>query len=102
MKRLVCVLVVLAAAACGLNPQPFPPDNPDAAGGIGDASKGNDATSFGDDAGEGLDAANDSMPVPESDGGADADADAADASDALIDAPLDAIDDLVVLDVATD
>lgn len=100
MKRFLIALVVCAAAAaCGLNPQPFPPDNPD--GSTTGADAGTKDASFGNDA-EGTvpDASEDSAPVPESDGGADADA-----SDALVDAPSDAIVDVVVdvsLDVGTD
>ena len=97
MKRVLIVLIVAAAAACSLNPQPFPPDNPDAAVGANDAGKGGDATSFGDAAGGNPDAASDSEPVPQSDGGSDA----ADASDALLDAPGDAPVDAID-DVATD
>jgi len=101
MKRVLLVLVVcVVAAACSLNPQPFPPDNPDAALGLGDASKGNDSSTFGDATGAAPDAESDSAPPPDTDGG-----DAGDASDALIDvsidAPLDAIDD-VTLDVSID
>ena len=104
MKRVYIAIVVAlvgAAGACGLNPQPIPPDTNDAALGPPDASKqSNDASSGGDATGA-IPDASDAGPVPESDGGEDA----SDASDALIDvavdAPLDAIDD-VVLDVSVD
>lgn len=102
MKRVLAVLVVFvaAAAACSLNPQPFPPDNPDGAIAANDAGKGNDAT-FGDDAAGNIpDSGSDSAPVPQSEGGADADA-----SDARLDAPDDVIEDValdVSLDVGTD
>jgi hypothetical protein len=99
MKRFVIALVVVAAAAsCSLNPQPFPPDNPDGAVTGLDAGKGGDATFGNDAAGTVPDAAEDTAPVPESDGGADA-------SDALVDAPNDVIVDValdVALDVGTD
>ena len=101
MKRVVVLVafVMAAAAACSLNPQPFPPDNPDAAQGLTDSGKGNDSSTFGDATGASPDAS-DAEPVPESDGG-----DAGDASDALLDAPidspLDAIND-VAIDGTTD
>ena len=98
MKRrlLVMLVTVAAAAACSLNPQPFPPDNADGAVASSDAGKGNDATFGNDAAGNMPDAGGDAQPTPESEGGADADA-----SDALVDAPADVIDD-VSLDVVTD
>jgi hypothetical protein len=98
MKR-VLVVLVLVAAACSLNPQPFPPDNPDAALGGKDASSA-DASAFGDGAGTIPDAETDSAPGPESDGGSE-DASDTDASDALIDVVVDAPND-VVLDVSLD
>lgn len=89
MKRfLVALVLAVVVSACGLNPQPFPPDNPDAAGGIPDASKNNDDGSFGD-AGVFLEGGGDSAPVPETDGGDDA----SDASDASSDAPEDVVSD---------
>ena len=103
MKRVVVVavaVVVAAGAACSLNPQPFPPDNPDGAVGAADAGKQYDASTFGDGAGETPDATTDGAPVPESEGGADADASDA-AVDVTTDAPNDAIDD-VALDVGAD
>ena len=103
MKRVYIAIVVAlvgAAGACGLNPQPIPPDTNDAALGPSDASKQSNDASPSDAAGGIPDVGTDSEPVPESDAGSDADA-----SDALIDvavdAPLDAIDD-VVLDVTVD
>jgi hypothetical protein len=112
MKRGLIALVVVmvaAAGACSLNPQPFPPDNPDGALSL-DASKGGlDSSTFGDGAGNAPDASEDSAPVPQSEGGADADASedalvdvATDAPiDAPTDAPNDTIDD-VTSDVSTD
>ena len=102
MKRVLFALVVAAAAvACSLNPQPFPPDNPDAAQGLTDASKTNDGSTFGDATGAVPDAESDSEPVPDGDGG-----DGGDATDALIDAPidapLDALDDVTIVDSASD
>ncbi len=97
MKR-VFVALVLAAAACSLNPQPFPPDSPDAAVGASDAgNKGYDSSTFGE-AGATPDAGSDAAPIPDLDGGSDA-ADASEdvTADAPIDAPGDAVDD-----VATD
>ncbi|HEX4511978.1 MAG TPA: hypothetical protein VH054_00535, partial [Polyangiaceae bacterium] len=84
-----------AAAACSLNPQPFPPDTPDAAGGANDAGKGYDSSTFGE-AGSTEDAGSDGAPVPELDGGADASEDVTtDApGDAVADAPADAVDDV--------
>jgi hypothetical protein len=101
MKRVLVALgFSVVAMACSLNPQPFPPDNPDAAQGLTDASKGNDGSTFGDATGGVPDSGTDGEPPPESDGG-----DAGDASDALldapIDAPLDAIGDVVILDGTT-
>ena len=90
MKRLVLLALVVtaAAAACTLNPQPFPPDNPDGSVASTDAGKGNDATFGNDAAGNVPDAAQDASPGPESDGGAgDASVDASvDAADAEVDA----------------
>jgi len=105
MKRVLLLLLAVALAApaaCSLNPQPFPPDNPDGAFGPPDATKqDNDASALGDATGGVPDAGSDGEPVPESDAG-----DAGDASDALldvsIDAPLDAIDDVVSADGTTD
>jgi hypothetical protein len=92
MKRLF-VALVLAAAACSLNPQPFPPDTPDAALGASDAGKGNDSSTFGE-AGSLEDAGSDSEPPPQADGGStDASEDVT--TDAPIDAPGDAVDDVV-------
>ena|SRR4249920_1127065 len=102
MKRVVLAALVLAtaAAACSLNPQPFPPDNPDGSLGLTDSGKGNDSSTFGDATGASPDAS-DAEPPPEGDAG-----DAGDASDALvdapIDAPLDAIDDVEIVDGTTD
>src|SRR5581483_2983766 len=96
MKRAVVAVValcVVAAGACSLNPQPFPPDTVDGSVGAADAGKGFDASTFGDGAGENPDAAMDSSPTPESEGGADADASDA-TSDAIEDAPNDALDDV--------
>jgi predicted small lipoprotein YifL len=91
MKRvvmLVAALVLASAAACGLNPQPFPPDNPDAALGAGDASKNNgDSSAFGD-----AGSVEDSSPLPEGDDASDA----SDSSDALVDAPNDVSTDVSV------
>jgi hypothetical protein len=92
MKRLAFLaFLVVPLMGCSLNPQPFPPDNPDAAGTGIDSGKGNgDASNFGDSGGV-EDAGSDSAPVPQSDGGGDADAsdaseDASDAGDAQTDA----------------
>jgi hypothetical protein len=83
----------LTAAACSLNPQPLPPDNP------GDAAGSNTAGGPGSDAGVpqfraegGVDASSASdapgpLPPPGGDGGAsDADTDGS-PSDAPLDAP---------------
>lgn len=73
--------------ACSLNPQPLPPDNPDA-GGLAIDGGTKDATPTGFDSGGG-DASFDAAPPPPGDGGedasedaSDAETDAADASDA--------------------
>jgi hypothetical protein len=97
MKRVFVALVLAAAASCSLNPQPFPPDNPDAALAASDAGKGADSSTFGE-AGAIPDAASEAAPIPDMDSGSDA-ADASDdvTTDAPIDAPSDALND-----VATD
>ena len=91
MKRLTLVALasfVATVAACGLNPQPFPPDNPD--GSAVDAAKGgNDANAFGD---TGTSA--DSSPTPETDGGEDVNVSDGDASTDARDAETDADADI--------
>ena len=107
MKRVALALLVFLvalAAACALNPQPYPPDNPDAAltGGTDAGNKGNDDASTFGEGGLTEDAATDSAPTPQTDGGTDA-SDASDASDAndASDAPSDAPSD-VATDVVND
>lgn len=107
-KRRRFVLVALAtgavAVACTINPQPLPPDSlagpTERDGTAADASVNSDGSDFkGVDSGS-ADAAQDSAVVPQpppSDGGTVEDAanpnDAADATDAMDDAPTDALTD---------
>ena len=97
MRLRVVTLVFSCSAlaavwACSLNPQPFPPDNPDAAHGPSDAGKGKDGSFGSDAAGNMPDAETDGEPGPEGDAGT-TDADASDALlDVSVDAPEDALD----------
>ena len=97
MRRFLLLALALSGAmlawACGLNPQPYPPDNYDAAGDTGafnpnSGEGGLDASSLG------TDASNDATPGAGDDGGTDAQAtDAstdASADGAVTDAPDDA------------
>ena len=93
-------LVVLGlgvAAACSLNPQPYPPDTNDGGKGGFDATTSDVANGLGD-SGSVEDAAEETSPPPGSDAGGDA---ATDAGDAETDAATDAASD-AESDAATD
>jgi hypothetical protein len=88
-----CVLAGFGVlVACSLNPQPLPPDNPDASSMGADGAGGGMDGTFGD-AGTFADAAQPNGNDAEA--GADAAGDASEdaASDASTDAPLDSSDD---------
>lgn len=86
---LLVAFATCAVAACSLNPQPFPPDNPDgslskdatpafgdAAGGMPDANGNDGATGLNDDGGD-ADAESDAGDASARDGDGDASDDGA-------------------------
>ena len=103
----LAAVLVAAGLACSLNPQPYPPGQPDGSVGSFDAGASDGANAFGEggagedtgapptadastDASSGADAADAESDAPDADTDA---ADAADASDAETDATGDATGD---------
>ncbi len=95
---ILALVLVTGAFACTLNPQPYPPGQPDGSTGSFDAGASDAATAFGDGG-----AGNDTGAPPAVDAateagadaeGVDAEADAGDAEADADDAAIDARDDV--------